>query len=162
MHKVHHRAAGRDDGGQLQLVRVQWAHMAGRQQRSRTVGGLHGVGRDQAYGAHRGPQLVKALARLRPRLGVDDELDVALAVQVHRFAAMAARVLKAQSSESAGECLARGLVHSKLDEAETTQGLRGRRRSQVQPLQRPGGCGGTGLVRALLGAGGQPVLAFAL
>ena len=64
----------------------------------------------------------------RPRLGVDDELDVALAIQIHRLAAVAARVRKAQGGEGAGQGLARGLVHTKLDEAEATQRLRGGRR----------------------------------
>ncbi len=66
VHKVQHRPTGRDDGGQLQLVRPQWAGVPGRQQGGCAVGGLHRVGRDQAHGAHRGAQLVKALARLRP------------------------------------------------------------------------------------------------
>ena len=136
--------------------------MAGRQQRSRTVSGLHRVRRDQTHGAHRGAQLVKALARLRARLGVDDELDVALAIQIHRLAAVAARVLKAQGGEGAGEGLARGLVHTKFDEAEATQRLRTGRRGQVQPLQRAGSGRGAGLARCGLRAGRQAVLAFAL
>ena len=159
---MHHRPAGRDDGRQLQLVGPQRAHVPGRQQRGGAVGGLHRVGRDQAHGAHRRAQLVKALARLRARLGVDDELDIALAVQIHRFAAVAARVRKAQGGEGAGQRLARGLVHTKFDEAEATQRLRSGRRGQVQPLQRAGSSGGAGLARCGLRAGRQPVLAFAL
>ena len=134
----------------------------GRQQRSGAVGGLHRVGRDQAHGAHRGAQLVKALARLRPRLGVDDELDVALAVQIHRLAAVAARVRKAQGGEGAGQGLARGLVPPNSMKLKPPTGGCAGGAARSSRCCRRGWRRGAGLARCGLRAGRQPVLAFAL
>ena len=101
-------------------------------------------------------------ARERVGLGVDDEVDVALAIKRCGLGAVTPHPREAQAAQHAVQCLGRGFVGREFDERHALEGRRGRRVEEfnAQRRRRDRGARGSGLRGGLRGGEALAHLAF--
>ena len=127
-HEVDQHAAGREDApaGAVRRRRAG-CRSAPRASRSRASTARAASSETRPIAQTRRALLVEARARDRPRLGVDDEQDLALAKQRHALGAMAADAAEAELREQRAERRRARVVDAELDEGEAAERARRRR-----------------------------------